>query len=153
MKYIIKQKLVALKPTYEVLDAAGNALYKVKGSFLGREKFEITDLEDQTLAKCETNMNFLSIIGSFLRYNLKKYHISVQEQKAISMSRSLNIFSYQMNVDSPILRSMIHKISTLFYSQLLLWIVFIIRKNKFYKICLHESTLYSRLIKSEKSIP
>lgn len=53
MKYIIKQKLVALKPTYEVLDAAGNALYKVKGSFLGREKFEITDLEDQTLAKCE----------------------------------------------------------------------------------------------------
>lgn len=153
MKYIIKQKLVALKPTYEVLDAAGNALYKVKGSFLGREKFEITDLEDQTLAKCETNMNFLSIIGSFLRYNLKKYHISVQEQKAISMSRSLNIFSYQMNVDSPILRAMIHKISTLFYSQLLLWIVFIIRKNKFYKICLHESTLYSRLIKSEKSIP
>ncbi|OTN90142.1 hypothetical protein A5819_002641 [Enterococcus sp. 7E2_DIV0204] len=34
MKYIIKQKLVALKPTYEVLDAASNALYKVKGSFL-----------------------------------------------------------------------------------------------------------------------
>ncbi len=34
MKCIIKQKLVALKPTYEVLDAAGNALYKVKGSFL-----------------------------------------------------------------------------------------------------------------------
>ncbi|WP_140335125.1 hypothetical protein [Candidatus Enterococcus lemimoniae] len=47
-------------------------------------------------------MNFLSITGSFLRYNLKKYHISVQVQKAISMSRSLNIFSYQMNVDSPI---------------------------------------------------
>lgn len=102
MKYIIKQKLVALKPTYEILDGPGNPLYKVKGSFLGRERFEITDLDDQTLAKCETNVNFLSIIGSFLRYNFKKYHILVQEEKVVSMSRSLNIFSYKFNIESPI---------------------------------------------------
>ncbi|EOH99150.1 hypothetical protein UAY_01927 [Enterococcus moraviensis ATCC BAA-383] len=102
MKYIIKQKLVALKPTYEILDGSGSPLYKVKGSFLGRERFEITDLEDQTLAKCETNVNFLSIIGSFLRYNFKKYHILVQEEKVVSMSRSLNIFSYKFNIESPI---------------------------------------------------
>ncbi|MGX7148509.1 LURP-one-related/scramblase family protein [Enterococcus ureasiticus] len=102
MKYVIKQKLVALKPTYEILDGAGNPLYKVKGSFLGREKFEITDLDGQTLAKCRTDVNFLSIIGSFLRYNFKKYHILIDDQKILSMARSLNIFSYKFTIDSPI---------------------------------------------------
>ncbi|WP_086350125.1 LURP-one-related family protein [Candidatus Enterococcus clewellii] len=102
MKYIVKQKLVALKPTYEILDGAGNAVYKVKGSFLGRENFEITDLEGKTVAKCGTDMNLFSVLGSFLRYNFKKYHISVGEQKAISIARSLNIFSYNFTIDSPL---------------------------------------------------
>ncbi|MGL4695640.1 LURP-one-related/scramblase family protein [Enterococcus larvae] len=100
MKYIVKQKLIALKPTYEILDGSGNAVYKVKGSFLGRESFEITDLEGQTVAKCKTNVNALSVLGSFLRYNFKKYHISVEDKTALSIARSLNIFSYKFNVDS-----------------------------------------------------
>ncbi|MGY3778719.1 LURP-one-related/scramblase family protein [Isobaculum melis] len=103
MKYIIKQKIVALKPTYEILDGANRSLYKVKGSFLGREHFEITDLTGQTLAKCSTDVNILSMIGSFLRYNFKKYHITTNgEKKVISMARSMNIFSYKFNIDSSI---------------------------------------------------
>lgn len=102
MKYIIKQKIVALKPSYSILDGAGNPLYKVKGSFLGREKFEITDLDGQTLAKCKTNTNFFSFIDPLLRFNFKKYHILIDDQKIISMARSLNIFSYQFKVDSSI---------------------------------------------------
>ncbi|WP_429955416.1 LURP-one-related/scramblase family protein [Enterococcus sp. AZ192] len=100
MKYIVKQKLVALKPTYEILDASGNPLYKVKGSFLGRESFEITDLDGETLAMCKTNVNVLSMIGSFLRYNFKKYHISVDGESVLSIARSLNIFSYKFAIDS-----------------------------------------------------
>lgn len=102
MKYIVKQKLVALKPTYEILDVSGNPLYKVKGKFLGRESFEITDLDGQTVAKCETDVNLLSVVGSFLRYNFKKYHILVDGNNALSMARSLNIFSYKFVIDSPV---------------------------------------------------
>ncbi|MGC6767266.1 LURP-one-related/scramblase family protein [Enterococcus sp. LJL128] len=100
MKFIIKQKLVALKPSYEILDGAGNAVYKVKGSFLGRENFEIVDMDNQTVAKCGTDVNFMSVLGSFLRYNFKKYHITVEDQKVLSIARSLNIFSYKFNIDS-----------------------------------------------------
>lgn len=73
----------------------------MKGSFFGREHFEITDLSGQTLAKCSTDANFLSVVGSFLRYNFKKYHIVSKDGKElISMSRSLNIFTYKFKIDS-----------------------------------------------------
>ncbi|MGX7417732.1 LURP-one-related/scramblase family protein [Carnobacterium gallinarum] len=102
MKYIIKQKLIALKPVYDIFTGDGEPLYKVKGSFFGRENFEITDLNGVSLAKCSTDVNLMSILTQFLAYNYKKYHIKVGDQKIISMARSLNFFTYNFKIDSPI---------------------------------------------------
>lgn len=102
MKYVIKQKIVALKPEYAITDAAGKLVYKVNGSFLGRESFSISDMEGNELAKCGTDANALNFLASVLRYNLKKYHIRTNGESLISMARSINIFTFKMNVESKI---------------------------------------------------
>lgn len=92
MEYIVQQKIVALKPTYMILDEDGNEIYRIKGSFIGREKFEIEDLNDVPLAQCYTNLNFFSIVSSFLRGNFKKYHITVNGETKLTINRTFNPF-------------------------------------------------------------
>ena len=100
MRYVVKQKIVALKPEYTIADGTGKQIYKVNGSFLGRESFSICNMEGQELAKCSTDVSPLNFLASILRYNLKKYHIRLNEEPVISMARSINIFTYKLNVES-----------------------------------------------------
>jgi len=100
MKYVVKQKIIALKPEYTVSDLTGKQIYKINGSFLGRESFSICDLEGKELAKCATDMSPLNFLASILRYNLKKYHIKLNDESQISVARTINIFSAKLKVES-----------------------------------------------------
>jgi len=100
MNYVVKQKIVALKPEYTIADGAGKPVYKVTGSFLGRESFCICDLEGKEMAKCSTDVSPLNFLASMLRYNLKKYHIRIAGEPLISIARSINIFTYKLKVES-----------------------------------------------------
>jgi uncharacterized protein YxjI len=107
MKYVIKQKLVTMKPAYEIFDHTGASVYKVKGSFGGRESFKIVNSEGQTLATCATKFNPLSIVGAFLRFNFKRYHVTDGEKDILSLGRTFNPFTIAANAHSSTIENLV----------------------------------------------